>query len=121
MPILENDKAIKDYYEEVKHLYPDVDFNNFRVICKAPFNFVKDLIRSRRLPIIMIKHLGKFIPSITRVRERLVAEEVYHRKGIIDDETYNSRKTFLTNFVNDYNDESTQELIDDTEEGETSN
>jgi hypothetical protein len=118
MPTLEHSKAIEQYYEQVKDKYPDVDFKEFNVICRTPFNFMKTLIRGTRLPIIMVKHLGKFIPSVARVKKKLVAEKAYFDRGYTDEETYEKRRNFLQNFLNDSKNETSREVIDDLGESE---
>ena len=118
MPTLQHSKAIEEYYQQVKDKYPDISFERFNAICRSPFNFIKELIRSARLPIIMVKHLGKFVPAVSRVKQRLEAEKVFFEKNIIDEETYKYRSTFLQNYLNDYKNESSRQIIDDLEEAE---
>ena len=120
MPVLEHEKAIKEYYEQVKDKYPDIDFERFREICKAPFRYIVSRIREGNLPIIMVKHLGKFIPSIRRVRERLKTEQRFFEMKITTEEEFIKNSTYLQNYINDYKNEISREVIDDTEEGETS-
>ena len=103
MPILEQEKAIKQYYEEVKDKYPDIDFNRFREACRFPFEYIKKVIMGGMLPIIMVKHLGKFRTFPGKVKDRIRANKVYYEKGIIDEETFTKEDTRLTNHLKDLN------------------
>lgn len=117
MPLLTQDKAIKEYYEEVKHKYPDVDFERFEAICKAPMNFIKQCIRSGKLPKILVKHLGKFRVFPSKIKDQLKSEERFFQKGITDEAYYNEKKEFYTNYLKALEDE--REDNDDTEGAET--
>ena len=35
---------IEEFYEENKHIYPDLSISEFRLICNSPFKFTKEVI-----------------------------------------------------------------------------
>lgn len=115
MPLLEHDKAIEQYYEQVKDKYPDIDFERFRKICRSPFETIKKLIKGSTLPIIMVKHLGKFIPVKARVIQQLEYLERVYRSGktTMTEEEYIYKKTYLENYLRDYYNETNAEIEDD--------
>lgn len=82
MPLLEHNKLIGEYWEEVKSKYPQLDFDKFYLICRAPFNYIREQIRDKSLPIIMIKYLGKFRVYPGRIKEFI---NISTRKKIIGD------------------------------------
>lgn len=67
MPDLDRDDGIREYWEKVKHKYPDTSLEQFRDICNSPFDAVKDWIKSGTLPFILVKYLGKFVINSTKV------------------------------------------------------
>lgn len=71
MPTLEHNDAITQYWEEVKHKYPNVSFRTFEVACKAPFEFIKSCMRDNKLPIILVKYLGKIRPMRTKILKQM--------------------------------------------------
>lgn len=115
MSLLEHEKAIEQYYERVKDKYPDIDFERFRLICRSPFETVKKWMKDGMLPLIMIKHLGKFIPMKGRVVERLKVLDRLLAKNIIDQDDYDNQKQKLENYLKDFNNEPPAEIEDDTE------
>lgn len=105
MPLLTQEKAIKEYFEEVKHKYPDVDFDRFEAICKAPMQFVKFIIKSGKLPKILVKHLGKFRVFPSRIKDQLKSEQRFFEKGITDEAYYNERKQFYEAYLKELENE----------------
>lgn len=120
MPTLEHEKAIKQYYEEVKEKYPDLDYDKFREICRTPFEYIKKVIMGGMLPKILVKHLGKFRTFPTRVKERIKSNKVYFEKGFIEKEQYEAENLRLTNHLKDLY-EDLGRNPEDSEGGETSN
>lgn len=92
MPKLSHDEAIKGYWDTVKDKYPDMEFNVFENICKAPFEFIKQCIRNDSLPIITIKYLGKIRPFMPKINGILFA---YKNKT---EENYVKKSEFLKNY-----------------------
>ena len=115
MKTVTHEEAIKGYYEQVKHKYPDISYEDFRVICRTPFDFIKQMIKSCTLPVIMVKYLGKFVPAPSRVKSQLKFEERTFNLGIITEEEYQFRKNYLENYLRDIKDECNVKIIDDTE------
>ena len=117
MPLLTQEKAIKEYYEEVKHKYPDIDFERFEAICKAPMQFIKFCIKAGHLPKILVKHLGKFRVFPSKIKDQLKSEQRFFEKGITDEAYYQQKKTFYEQYLKDLENE--REDNDDTEGAET--
>jgi hypothetical protein len=61
MAKLNSDILIRRYYEEVKHLYPHVTYDEFKEICRSPFEYTKQEISSGDFPVIRLKYLGTFL------------------------------------------------------------
>lgn len=116
MSILEHEDAIKEYYEQVKDKYPNIDFEKFRKICKSPFEFIKKCIRSNDMPKIMIKYIGKFRIFPGRIKKALKSNDLYLEREIITPEYHQEKKGIYENYLNDLlnkNNLKSFELIDD--------
>lgn len=99
MPQLEHDDAIKQYYEEVKHLYPDVSFIAFDKICRTPFKFVKGCIKSLAMPFIRLKYIGEFRIFPSAIKQALTNNKTYFTKGIISEEEYTRNKIYYLKYL----------------------
>lgn len=99
MPILEHREAIKQYYDEVKSQYPNLSIEKFAEICDAPFEYIRQCIKSPIMPKILVKGLGKIRVTPAKIRDALKANEYFFNKGIIHEEYYNNRKAFLTDYL----------------------
>lgn len=119
MPLLENDRAIKEYFNQVKEQYSTIDFDTFSRVCKAPFNFVKESIRSGNIPIIMFKYFGKFRINKGRLTNGLDTNEKVYAKGKRSEAKYNFVKNLLTGYLKKIEDYEAENPTD-IEEGETS-
>lgn len=91
MPLLEHDKAIKDYWNEVKDKYPDIPFSQFEEICKAPWNFVKFTMREGLLATLSFKYFGKFKVFPAKVKTSIKNIERDYNKNFITLEDYNTK------------------------------
>lgn len=122
MAIYNQERIIKEYYEKVKHLYPNITFERFEETCKFPGYFIKFHMKSGKLPTIMVKYLGKFIVYPARVKCELESQRIFFEGKKITEEEYIERKDmmekFLVNFSDGYN---TYELEDDTIQTEATN
>ena len=86
---------IEEFYEEVKHIYPDLSINEFRLICNSPFKFTKEVINRGTLRNIRFQYFGVFEVMPSRVKYSLkTLEENYKSKKITEDR-YNKRKEIL--------------------------
>ena len=86
---------IEEFYEEVKHIYPDLSIDEFRIICNSPFSFAKQIINRGTLKDIRFQYFGVFEVMSSRVKYSLkTLEENYKSKKITEDR-YNKRKEIL--------------------------
>ena len=96
---LDSEIAIKQYYEEVKHLYPHVTFDQFKEVCKAPFDYTKVQMASGELPVIRLKYLGTFLVYPKRAEaflRRLTERFKYHK---IDRTYFFKVKSMIDSFL----------------------
>lgn len=101
MPVLEHEDAIKQYYEEVKDKYPEMDHAEFELVCRAPFLYIKRCIMSTTVAYnIRVKFLGVFNLYTKRVRESMTINERAFKKKIITEEEYTNRKDYLERLEN---------------------
>lgn len=100
MPLLTQEKAIKEYFEQVKEKYPGIDFERFAEICKTPGNFIKECIRGEGFPRILVKHIGKFRVFKGKIKKQLENEEAFYKRGITTEEYYIDKKNKLTSYLN---------------------
>jgi hypothetical protein len=86
---------IGEFYEETKHLYPNLSINEYRIICNSPFSFVKQVINRGTLRNIRFQYFGVFEVMPSRVKYSLkTLEENFKAKKITEDR-YNKRKEIL--------------------------
>ena len=91
---------IEEFYEETKHLYPNLSVNEYRIICNSPFSFVKQVINRGTLRNIRFQYFGVFEVMPSRVKYSLkTLEENFKTKKITEDR-YNKRKEILENYGN---------------------
>ena len=91
---------IEEFYEENKHIYPDLSINEFKLICNSPFKFTKEVINRGTLKNIRFQYFGVFEVMPSRVKYSLkTLEENYKSKKITEDR-YNKRKEILENYEN---------------------
>ena len=104
MSVLTQDKAIRAYWETVKDRY-NIDFKVFEEVCKAPFNFVKHLMKQGDLYIISIKYFGKFKIFPSKLKNSIAKLEWSYKKGYLTQEEYeelrNKKLEQLNNIEND--------------------
>ena len=86
---------IEEFYEENKHIYPNLSINEFKLICNSPFKFTKEVINRGTLRNIRFQYFGVFEVMSSRVKYSLkTLEENYKSKKITEDR-YNKRKEIL--------------------------
>ena len=91
---------IGEFYEETKHLYPNLSINEYRIICNSPFSFVKQVINRGTLRNIRFQYFGVFEVMPSRVKYSLkTLEENFKAKKITEDR-YNKRKEILERYGN---------------------
>lgn len=110
--VLEQDRAIQMYYEQVKHLYPDMPYADFHFICKYPSRFIKACIRNTDLlPIIHIKYLGKFKIYPGRLKKFLNEEVDMLRRGILTQAEFDHNQKFLKAYLSKIEHEQTHTVL----------
>lgn len=88
MAQIETDELIKLYYEEVKHLYPNIDLEHFTQICKNHFRFIASLMEKDDLPSIKVKYLGRFQVTSGRVANMIRDLDIKLKFNGIKEEDY---------------------------------
>ena len=91
---------IGEFYEETKHLYPNLSINEYRIICNSPFSFVKQVINRGTLKNIRFQYFGVFEVMPSRVKYSLKTLEENFKTNKITEDRYNKRKEILENYGN---------------------
>ena len=86
---------IREFYEETKHLYPNLSINEYRIICNSPFSFVKQVINRGTLRNIRFQYFGVFEVMPSRVKYSLKTLEENFKSNKITEDRYNKRKEIL--------------------------
>ena len=68
---IDSNILIRQYWDEVKDNYPDMDFEEFKAVCKRPFEYTKEQMESGELPTIRLKYFGTFLVYPKRARSAL--------------------------------------------------
>ena len=85
---------VKEYWEEVKDQY-DIDYTEFKEVCRSPFRFIKESMSSGLLKNIRIKYLGLFKVSSRRVKYSLKSLQENFDRDAISQKHYEKRKKIL--------------------------
>lgn len=91
---------IEEFYEETKHLYPNLSINEYRIICNSPFSFAKQIINRGTLKDIRFQYFGVFEVMPSRVKYSLKTLEDNFKENKITEERYNKRKEILERYGN---------------------
>ena len=91
---------IEEFYEENKHIYPDLSISEFRLICNSPFKFTKEVINRGTLRNIRFQYFGVFEVMPSRVKYSLKTLEENFKANKITEDRYNKRKEILENYEN---------------------
>ena len=86
---------IEEFYEETKHLYPNLSISEYRIICNSPFSFAKQIINRGTLKDIRFQYFGVFEVMPSRVKYSLKTLEENFKENKITEERYNKRKEIL--------------------------
>lgn len=89
---------IEEFYEENKHIYPDLSISEFRLICNSPFKFTKEVINRGTLRNIRFQYFGVFEVMPSRVKYSLKTLEENFKTNKISEERYNKRKEILERY-----------------------
>ena len=90
---------IEEFYNVEGKNY-NVSLEECKLICNAPFKFVKEILGRGILKNIRLQYFGVFEVSSSRVKySRKTLEENYN-KGLISEKRYKERKEILENYEN---------------------
>lgn len=95
MPYLDTESVIKKYWEKVKDQYPNIPYEQFERICKAPFWFIKSQIEKKETPTIHVMNFGKFIVLSSYVKRLISRNNKKLEKGNIPREEWEERDKAL--------------------------
>lgn len=96
---LSNTELIKEFYEQEKHNYPDVSFEQFKEICFGPWRFLKHEMESGRLPKVRFKYFGTFQVYPGRAKNMLYNLNKRFQFHKIESKQYYRLKEMLENFL----------------------
>lgn len=89
---------IEEFYEEVKHIYPNLSIDEFRLICNSPFKFTKQVINRGTLKNIRFQYFGVFEVMPSRVKYSLKTLEENFKNNKISEDRYLKRKAILERY-----------------------
>jgi len=88
---------IEDFYETIKHKYP-ITLEECKVICSAPFKFVKEILNRNLFKNIRLQYFGVFTVSSSRLGYSIKSLEESYKKGLIPKSRYEERMKVLTSY-----------------------
>lgn len=89
----------REYYEDVKHLYPELNFKEFAEIAYTPWVYTRKHMGSGELHNIRLKYFGLFWVSPKRVKGNLKKLEERFAKGLIGEKRYGEIKIAINNYL----------------------
>jgi hypothetical protein len=99
---IESRDLIEEYYKTVKDKYPDLSFEKFAIICKAPFIFFKKAIESPDFPLIHVKYFCKFVVWPGNAKKIIELMKIFLRSGRLTQEQFDDRTRDLKAYVDEY-------------------
>lgn len=89
----------REYYEDVKHLYPELTFEEFMEICYVPWKYTRKHINSGELCSIRLKYFGLFNVQPREARAELKHMEMKLARGTLSEKNYNRVKEVINIFL----------------------
>lgn len=90
---------VREYYEQVKHLYPELEFKEFAEICYVPWQYTKHNMISGELPTIRLKFFGLFSVLPGKVKYELIKIKEELEKGYLPEKRYKEIKEMLIRYT----------------------
>lgn len=103
---LETPDLVKEYYERVKHLYPGIPYEEFKLSCVTPFTFVRKEIESGELKTIRLKYFGTFLVYPKRVTGMLERMKQQFKDLKLDAKVYFTKKAMLEKYIEKHTEKS---------------
>ena len=88
----------REYYEKVKHLYPELNFTEFAEICYVPWHYTRKHMASGELKAIRLKYFGLFSVLPGKIIGEMKHLETGFRKGYINEKRYLELKKIYNNY-----------------------
>lgn len=88
---------IEEFYDKVKDSY-DIDYQEFKLICNTPFNFIKKITNGNILRDFRLKYFGVFKVSASKVRYYKKNLQESYSKGNISESYYRTKLKTLEDY-----------------------
>jgi len=95
-----NDILITEFHKEKLDVYPDINLDQAKEICNAPWLFLKEEMESGELPEVRFKYFGTFQVYKGRAKNMLDNLKERFRFNKVDKKEYFRIKNILDNFLN---------------------
>lgn len=98
---LENKDLIKEFYDNYKNDYPDLNIDDFKEICISPWQFIAKTMQSGELDSIRLKYFGIFQVLKGRAKNMLNNLDKKLESKQINNKQYNRYKSMLLKYLED--------------------
>lgn len=99
---LEGRDLMEEYYNQVRDKYPDISFEKFVAVCRAPFLFFRKQMESPDFPLIHVKYFGKFVVWPGNAKKIIDLMGIFLRNGKLTQEQYEDRTKDLKAYIEKY-------------------
>lgn len=96
---LDNAELIKEFTEEQKEKFPDVDAEQFKEICFGPWRYLSNEMESGELNEIRFKYFGTFKVYIGRAKQMLTFTKRRFEKGLLTLKEYQHFTEMINKFL----------------------
>ena len=96
---LDNSDLLHEYYNQVKHQYPDLSFEDFREVVTSPFNMLKEDMKAGKLSTVRLKYLGTFLVYKNRAKGLLKSLTDRFKMHKIDKKEYFDIKKMIDEYL----------------------
>jgi hypothetical protein len=96
---IDTPELIQEYYQKVKHLYPDVPYEEFKLACTTPFLFARKEMESGELKTIRLKFFGTFLVYPKRAKSMLEKMKSQFQELKLDAKVFFTKKAMLEKYL----------------------
>lgn len=95
-------KIIEEFYSSVKEEYSDISLEEFKIICKSSWKYLRQCMEGEDFPEVRFKYFGVFKVKLGRAKFLLKKVEKDFKKDYLTKERYEKIKLNLINYITTY-------------------
>lgn len=93
------EELLNSFYAEVSDQYPELTKKQIEDICRSPFEFVRERMKSTVFPEIRLQNFGVFKVRVKNAERRLAETKMWFLAGKIPQQTHDYYVNSITKFL----------------------